>query len=121
MAGKRGAAVPRPPKASEYEIVFGSSEAERGRRDLKAIAKNALADAWDYLTAHPARYDAARCYRRDRRARSAVEEERARDHHAGLTGAPERDRFGEELPVEGGSSNSGALSEGGEASEDETG
>lgn len=63
MAGKRGAAVPRPPKASEYEIVFGSSEAERGRRDLKAIAKNALADAWDYLTAHPARYDAARCYR----------------------------------------------------------
>lgn len=62
MAGKRGSLVQRPAKANEYEIVFGSAPAERGWTDLKAVAKNALSDAWDYLTAHPTKYDAARCY-----------------------------------------------------------
>jgi hypothetical protein len=62
VVGKRGAAVPRPTKASEYEIFFGNTAAERGWTDLKATAKNALADAYDYLTAHPALYDADRCY-----------------------------------------------------------
>ena len=62
MAGKRAAPVPRPTKASEYEIFFGSVAVERGWTDLKAAAKNALADAYDYLTAHPSRYDPDRCY-----------------------------------------------------------
>ncbi|MCT1396654.1 hypothetical protein M4D51_13060 [Microbacterium sp. p3-SID338] len=47
---------------SEYEIVFGGVAAERGWRDLKATAKNALADAWDYLTVHPTQFDSSRCY-----------------------------------------------------------
>ncbi|TFB95914.1 hypothetical protein [Cryobacterium sp. HLT2-28] len=63
MAGKRGAAVPRPTKGTEYEIFFGNAAAQRGWTDLKAAAKNALADAYDYLTAHPAEYDPDRCYR----------------------------------------------------------
>lgn len=62
MAGKRGVAVPRPTKGTEYEIFLGSTSAERGWTDLKSSAKNALADAYDYLTVHPARYDADRCY-----------------------------------------------------------
>lgn len=62
MAGKRGSAVPRPIKGTEYEIFFGNAAAQRGWTDLKAVAKNALADAHDYLTAHPAKYDPARCY-----------------------------------------------------------
>ena len=63
MAGKRGTPVPRPIKGTEYEIFFGSAAAQRGWTDLKASAKNALADAFDYLTAHPAKYDPDRCYR----------------------------------------------------------
>ena len=62
MAGKRGSSVPRPTKADEYDIIFGNAAAERGWTDLKAVAKNALSDAWDYLTAHPARFDSSRCY-----------------------------------------------------------
>ncbi|MEB0203167.1 hypothetical protein QN345_01770 [Cryobacterium sp. 10I1] len=62
MAGKRGVAVPRPIKGTEYELFFGNTAAQRGWTDLKASAKNALADAYDYLTAHPARYDPDRCY-----------------------------------------------------------
>lgn len=62
MARKRGVAVPRPTKNVEYEIFHGNAAAERGWMDLKASAKNALADAHDYLTAHPTRYDADRCY-----------------------------------------------------------
>ena len=61
MAGKRGAAVPRPTKNIEYEIVFGGAGAERGWTDLKATAKNALVDAYDYLVAHPTR-ESDRCY-----------------------------------------------------------
>ena len=72
MAGKRGSAVPRPTKANEYEIVFGSAAAERGWMDLKAVAKNALADAWDYLTAHPDQFDSSRCYRLRGDASTAV-------------------------------------------------
>ena len=62
MAGKRGVSVPRPVKGTEYEIFFGNTAAERGWTDLKASAKNALADAHDYLTAHPGQYDSDRCY-----------------------------------------------------------
>lgn len=62
MPGKRGVAVPRPVKGTECEIFFGNTAAQRGWTDLKASAKNALADAYDYLTAHPAQYDPDRCY-----------------------------------------------------------
>lgn len=62
MGKPRSVPVPRPTKSSEYEIFFGNSAAERGWMDLKASAKNALADAYDYLVAHPARYDPDRCY-----------------------------------------------------------
>jgi hypothetical protein len=60
--GTRGAPVPRPTKGTEYEIFFGNAAASRGWTDLKASAKNALADAYDYLTIHPAEYDSSRCY-----------------------------------------------------------
>ncbi|GAA0992356.1 hypothetical protein [Subtercola frigoramans] len=62
MAGRREVAVQRPIKASEHEIFFGSVAAERGWMDVKSNAKNALADAFDYLTVHPAQYDPDRCY-----------------------------------------------------------
>lgn len=65
MAAKRknrGDVVPRPIKATEYEIYFASTGAERGWTDLKATAKNALADAYDHLTANPTLYNPDRCY-----------------------------------------------------------
>ena len=62
MAGKRGVAVSRPIKGTEYEIFFGNTAAQRGWTDLKSFAKNALVDAYDYLTAHPTKYDPDRCY-----------------------------------------------------------
>jgi hypothetical protein len=34
MAGKRGTAVVRPVKGTEYEIFFGNTAAERGWTDL---------------------------------------------------------------------------------------
>ncbi|WP_347867782.1 hypothetical protein [Plantibacter sp.] len=61
--GKRGALVPRPVTSGEYEIVFGATDASRGWNDLRATAKNALRDAYDYLTEHPTAYDPDRCYR----------------------------------------------------------
>lgn len=36
--------VPRPRKKSEYELSFASNDAERGRRDLVATQRNAMAD-----------------------------------------------------------------------------
>lgn len=63
MPGKRDVPVPRPLKGTEYEIFFGSTSVERGWTDLKAVAKNALADAHDYLRVHPTQHDSARCYR----------------------------------------------------------
>ncbi len=45
--------VPRPIKKAEYTIVFGTSQAEKGWTDLKATQRNALVDAWDFLTRTP--------------------------------------------------------------------
>ncbi|MDR1118723.1 MAG: hypothetical protein LBL01_05450 [Bifidobacteriaceae bacterium] len=45
--------VPRPGKAAEYAIEFATREAEKGWRDLVATARNAAADAWDFLTKTP--------------------------------------------------------------------
>ncbi|MFD3594014.1 hypothetical protein ACFWU5_14905 [Nocardia sp. NPDC058640] len=45
--------VPRPLKRTEYEIVFISSEAQKGWIDCLAVARNATVDAWERLTTNP--------------------------------------------------------------------
>ncbi|MDR0483567.1 MAG: hypothetical protein LBH13_10530 [Cellulomonadaceae bacterium] len=45
--------VERPAKKTEYVIVFASTAAAKGWRDLRATMLNALADAWDILTRDP--------------------------------------------------------------------
>jgi hypothetical protein len=45
--------VPRPKKAAEFEIRFGSVGSKKGWTDLQATTRNALVDAWDYLTRTP--------------------------------------------------------------------
>jgi hypothetical protein len=49
--------VPRPTKRTEYRIVFATSKAEKGWRDLQATTLNALAEAWDALTKAPTKED----------------------------------------------------------------
>lgn len=46
-------AVQRPRKRSEYEIRYGTREAEKGWRDVSATQRNAVVDAWDFLTQTP--------------------------------------------------------------------
>lgn len=50
---KRDQAVPRPTKKAEFTIVFATREAQLGWRDVLATQRNAVADAWDFLTRHP--------------------------------------------------------------------
>ena len=45
--------VVRPRKKAEYEIRFGSRQAEKGWQDLRATHLNAIVDAWDFLTKTP--------------------------------------------------------------------
>lgn len=45
--------VPRPVKKSEYTIRFAAASARKGWRDLVATTRNAMADAWDFLTKNP--------------------------------------------------------------------
>ncbi|MGN6612500.1 MAG: hypothetical protein ACTHLJ_12070 [Angustibacter sp.] len=45
--------VPRPLKKAEFTILFGTRQAEAGWTDLKATQRNALVDAWDFLTKQP--------------------------------------------------------------------
>ena len=52
-AGKKGEPVPRPPKKVEYEIRFGTTEAQKGWRDLVATMRNPMAETWDFLTRTP--------------------------------------------------------------------
>jgi hypothetical protein len=47
--------VARPTKSTEYEIRFGTREAEKGWIDLLATTKNGLTDAWDFLATDPTR------------------------------------------------------------------
>ena len=47
--------VPRPTKTTEHPIVFATREAHRGWTDLAATQRNALTDAWDFLTTDPLR------------------------------------------------------------------
>lgn len=52
MAKGKGA-VSRPIKKSEYAVLFGTREAEKGWQDLLATQRNAVVDAWDFLTRTP--------------------------------------------------------------------
>ncbi|MBF4571142.1 hypothetical protein ITJ64_01270 [Herbiconiux sp. VKM Ac-1786] len=52
MAGAHSK-VERPTKKSEYEIRFASVQAQKGWVDLRATNRNALVDAWDFLTRTP--------------------------------------------------------------------
>ncbi|GAB0022083.1 hypothetical protein VN1338_10700 [Helicobacter pylori] len=45
--------VQRPTKSAEYTLTFGTRQAERGWRDLLATQRNAVVDAWDFLTRTP--------------------------------------------------------------------
>lgn len=49
----KGDKVSRPIKKSEYTIVYGTRQAEKGWTDLKATQRNALVDVWDFLTRTP--------------------------------------------------------------------
>ena len=60
MSAKRER-VDRPLKPAEYEIRFANRDAEKGWRDLLAVARNATVEAWDYLTVHP-HEGSKRCY-----------------------------------------------------------
>lgn len=50
---RRGESVPRPLKRSEFTIRFATRNAEKGWTDLLATARNAVVDAWDFLTHTP--------------------------------------------------------------------
>ncbi|HEX9088390.1 MAG TPA: hypothetical protein VF867_12790 [Arthrobacter sp.] len=47
------AGVPRPLKKVEFEIQFATRQAEKGWKDLLATKRNAVVDAWDFLTRTP--------------------------------------------------------------------
>lgn len=49
---KRGG-VPRPLKRAEFELVFITSEAQKGWTDCLAAARNAMVEAWEHLTRTP--------------------------------------------------------------------
>lgn len=50
---KRDQAVSRPIKKAEFTIVFATRNAQVGWRDVLATQRNAVVDAWDFLTRHP--------------------------------------------------------------------
>lgn len=52
MSPKRSG-VPRPLKKAEFEIQFGTSQAQKGWQDLLATKRNSVVDAWDFLTKTP--------------------------------------------------------------------
>lgn len=62
MTAKRRQAVPRPLKRANFEIIFITSQAEKGWRDGLATFCNAIADAWDHLCKTPAAEDGKRVY-----------------------------------------------------------
>lgn len=53
--------VQRPLKRCEHEVRFGNRDAEKGWRDLLAVARNATTDAWDNLSSNP-HERSQRCY-----------------------------------------------------------
>ena len=49
----KGEQAPRPPKKNESSLLFASTGAKKGWRDLVATIRNPMADAWDFLTRTP--------------------------------------------------------------------
>lgn len=45
--------VVRPRKKVEYQICFATRQAQKGWTDLLATTRNAVVDAWDFLTRTP--------------------------------------------------------------------
>lgn len=52
MAKGKGS-VPRPVKKTEYTIQFATQQAQKGWTDLVGTTRNAIVDAWDFLTRTP--------------------------------------------------------------------
>jgi hypothetical protein len=53
--------IKRPAKKTDFTIQPVTRAAEKGWMDLVATARNAAAEAWDFLTAHPT-LEGGRCY-----------------------------------------------------------
>ena len=49
----KGEQVTRPLKKSEYKIVFGSTDSQKGWQDLLATQRTQLVDTWTQLTTEP--------------------------------------------------------------------
>lgn len=49
--------VSRPLRGSEFEIVFGTSNARKGWMDVLAVQRNTVVAAWERLTAAPLEND----------------------------------------------------------------
>lgn len=49
----KGEMVARPLKKSEYKIVFGSLDSQKGWQDLLATQRTQLVDTWTQLTTDP--------------------------------------------------------------------
>ena len=49
----RQTSVPRPLRRSEYQITFGTSNAQKGWTDVLATQRNAVVAAWERLTVDP--------------------------------------------------------------------
>ncbi|MFJ4029692.1 hypothetical protein ACIPWF_20350 [Paenarthrobacter sp. NPDC089989] len=59
---KKTDGVARPGKSTDYVLEFITREAEKGWQDARATARNALTDAWDYLTNTPGLEQPGLCY-----------------------------------------------------------
>ena len=55
--------VPRPLKRAEYKISHVSQQAARGWQDVTATYRNAVVDAWTYLSTRPTDEDGQNVYR----------------------------------------------------------
>ena len=49
----RGDRVERPPRRGEFELRFASKGAQKGWTDLVATQRNAMVEAWEFLTSTP--------------------------------------------------------------------
>jgi hypothetical protein len=45
--------VPRPSRKSDFTVYFANAACAKGWRDLLAVRRNGLVDAWNYLTEQP--------------------------------------------------------------------
>lgn len=53
MSAAKSGTVPRPLKRGEFRIQFATSQAAKGWEALLGTTRNALVDAWDFLTRNP--------------------------------------------------------------------